>query len=139
MVENAFCNCAAFADSNNLVTGSSDFTVRLWKVLRGVSGSSSAPPRVVLSHIMRIHTDEVTCVAVSRPWSLIVSGSKDGSVALWDLNKGAYTQSIWHDDSHDATAVNLVAINESTVCLLIFVNVYFSNRGVRDTLQLALG
>jgi WD40 repeat protein len=73
----------------------------------------------MLSHIMRIHTDEVVCITASRTWSLIVSGSKDGSAALWDLNRGVYVRSIWHAEPEgverdEMTAVNLVAINEST-------------------------
>ncbi|KAG5645385.1 hypothetical protein DXG03_006338 [Asterophora parasitica] len=114
VVENAFCNCADFADSSSLVTGSSDYTVRLWKISRGTLGSSTTATGIVLSHIMRIHTDEVTCVKASRTWSLVLSGSKDGSAALWDLNRGVYVRSIWHGNGEEATAVNLVAINEST-------------------------
>ncbi|KAF8962103.1 beach-domain-containing protein [Flammula alnicola] len=116
VVESAFCNCAAFADSSSLVTGSSDYTVRLWKVTRGPHAHSSNVHglRVTLSHIMRVHTDEVVCVAASRAWSLVVSGSKDGSAALWDLNRGVYVRSIWHGDGGESSAVNLVAINEST-------------------------
>lgn len=66
---------------------------------------------------MRIHTDEVSCVAASRTWSIAVSGSKDGSAALWDLNKGTYVRSIWHGDGGEMNAVNLVAINKSTVSI----------------------
>ncbi|KDR79337.1 hypothetical protein GALMADRAFT_223566 [Galerina marginata CBS 339.88] len=115
VVEYAFCNCAAFADATSLITGSSDYTVRLWKVSRGPH-PNNAPSgmRVTLSHIMRVHTDEVVCVAASRAWSLVVSGSKDGSAALWDLNRGVYVRSIWHGEGGESTAVNLVAINEST-------------------------
>ncbi|KAF8184760.1 hypothetical protein BJ912DRAFT_973913 [Pholiota molesta] len=115
VVESAFCTCAAFADTTSLATGSSDYTVRLWKISRGPHANSSHTGlRVTLSHIMRIHTDEVVCIAASRAWSLVVSGSKDGSAALWDLNRGVYVRSIWHGDGGELSAVNLVAINEST-------------------------
>ncbi|KAF8885379.1 hypothetical protein CPB84DRAFT_1837906 [Gymnopilus junonius] len=115
VVENAFCNCAAFADSTCLITGSSDYTVRLWKVSRGPHPHNAASGmRVTLSHIMRVHTDEVVTVAASRAWSLVVSGSKDGSAALWDLNRGVYVRSIWHGEGDESSAVNLVAVNEST-------------------------
>jgi WD40 repeat protein len=121
VVENAFCTCAAFADARCLVTGSSDYMVRLWKVHRQQGRESHASGagrslglRLTLSNIMRVHTDEVMSVAVSRAWSLVVSGSKDGSAALWDLNRGAYVRSIWHGEEGDETTVNLVAINEST-------------------------
>ena len=116
VVEYAFCTCAVFADASSLITGSSDYTVRLWKVVRGPNpNSSSSAMQVSLSHIMRVHTDEVTCVTASRPWSLVVSGSKDGSAALWDLNRGVYVRSIWHGKGEESTAVDLVAINENTV------------------------
>ncbi|KAG6877945.1 hypothetical protein C0993_001803 [Termitomyces sp. T159_Od127] len=110
VIENAFCICAAFADSSNLITGSTDYTVRLWKMSR----SSSAATAIVLSHIMRVHTDEVICITTSRTWSIIVSGSGDGSAALWDLNRGTYIRSIWHGDGGESNMVNLVSINEST-------------------------
>ena len=122
VVEYAFCTCAVFADASSLITGSSDYTVRLWKVVRGPNpNSSSSAMQVSLSHIMRVHRDKVTCVTASRPWSLVVSGSKDGSAALWDLNRGVYVRSIWHGKGEESTAVDLVAINESTVstcCIL---------------------
>ena len=125
VVEYAFCTCAVFADASSLITGSSDYTVRLWKVVRGPNpNSSSSAMQVSLSHIMRVHTDEVTCVAASRPWSLVVSGSKDGSAALWDLNRGVYVRSIWHGRGEESTAVDLVAINESTVstCCIMWIS-----------------
>lgn len=68
---------------------------------------------------MRVHTNDVVAVAASRTWSLAVSGSKDGSAALWDLNRGTYVRSIWHGQQDvpedENMAVNLIAINESTV------------------------
>ena len=116
VIESASTTCAAFADAHNLVTGASDYTVRLWKVLRAQNASDL---RLSLSHIMRIHTNEVLCVTASRTWSLVVSGSKDGSAALWDLNRGTYVRSIWHGKpdgpEDDNMAVTLAAINESTV------------------------
>ncbi|KAF8635320.1 hypothetical protein AX17_003946 [Amanita inopinata Kibby_2008] len=111
VAENAFCTCAAFADPTNLVTGSGDYMVRMWKVTRG---QQSHQTRVNLTHIMRIHTDEVVCVTASRTWSVVLSGSRDGSAALWDLNRGVYIRSFWHGEAGGATAVKLVAINEST-------------------------
>ncbi|KAK0199746.1 beach-domain-containing protein [Desarmillaria ectypa] len=112
VIEGSFCNCASFADSDCLVTGCTDYTVRIWKTSRAHN-----PPllRLSLSHIMRIHTDIVICVATSRSRSLIVSGSRDGSAALWDLNRGTYVRSIWHSTSdEEQNPVHLVSINEST-------------------------
>jgi WD40 repeat protein len=87
-------------------------------------GHHTGDLRLSLSHILRVHTSEVLCVTTSRTWSSIVSGSRDGSAALWDLNKGTYVRSIWHGNveegpTDDNYAVNLVAINESTVSALL--------------------
>ncbi|KAG7440786.1 beach-domain-containing protein [Guyanagaster necrorhizus] len=112
VIEGSFCNCASFVDSDCLVTGCTDFTVRLWKISR-----THNPPllRLSLSHIMRFHTDIVICLATSRSRSLIVSGSQDGSATLWDLNRGTYVRSIWHSNSdEELNPVHLVSVNEST-------------------------
>jgi len=109
VIESVPCNSIAFADGENMISGGSDHTVRLWKLVR----SYGVPLRVTVSHIMRGHKEPVTCLAASRTWSIVVSGSKDGSAIVWDLNRGTYVSSIWHgDDEHHE--VHLVAINEST-------------------------
>ncbi|KAJ8689982.1 beige protein-like 1 [Pleurotus ostreatus] len=121
VIEGAYCTCASFADANCLVTGSSDYTVRLWKITRGAQIKTTTPAingrernlQITLSHIMRIHTEEVICVTASRSWSAVLSGSKDGSAVLWDLNRGMYVRTIWHGHSEE-DSVHLVAINEST-------------------------
>ena len=102
-----------------MASGGSDHTVRLWKLVR----SYGVPPRVTVSHVMRGHKDSVTCVAASRTWSIVVSGSKDGSAIVWDLNRGTYVASIWHgdDEQHE---VHLVAINDSTVCPIYHAATY---------------
>lgn len=120
VVEATFCSCAAFADPETLVTGSLDHTVCLWHVNRGSNSGIGAPWQresalsITLTHIMRAHTSEVICVTASRTWSLAVTGSKDGSAALWDLNRGAYVKSIWHGPG-DNSEVHLVTVNESIV------------------------
>ncbi|KAH9919489.1 beach-domain-containing protein [Epithele typhae] len=112
VIESAFCCCATFADTDTLVTGSTDNMVRLWHVSRN-DRSREQPVSLTLTHLMRGHTARVTCIAASRAWSLIVSGSQDGSAALWDLNRGVYTRSIWHGTG-SATDIHLTAVNEST-------------------------
>ncbi|KAI0317827.1 beach-domain-containing protein [Amylostereum chailletii] len=108
VIEGIDCTCAAFPDAENLVTGSSDYIVRLWRVTRTSQGTS-----LTLSNLMRVHSREIVRVSASRPWSLIVTGSADGSAAFWDLNRAVYIRSIWHGEGEGA-AVHLVAINEST-------------------------
>ena len=75
-------------------------------------------PSLSLTHLLRGHNGSVLCIQASRSWSVVISGSSDGSAILWDLNRGTYVRSIWHDDGtvpRESSAVRLVAINESTV------------------------
>ncbi len=96
--------------------------------LGSFSSATAGKLSMSLSYIMRIHTDEVVCVAASRTWSTVVSGSKDGSAAIWELNRGGYVRSIWHPQNNDKepATINLVAINESTVRCLNTLFAYFS-------------
>ena len=108
-------------NAQQLVTGSEDYTVRLWQLSRG-SAQATTPRtgerslKLIPTHLMRSHSAPVVCVTASRQWSVVVSGSKDGSAAVWDLNRGTYIRSIWHGQTQ-AHAVHLTAINESTVSL----------------------
>ncbi|KIJ62307.1 hypothetical protein HYDPIDRAFT_30564 [Hydnomerulius pinastri MD-312] len=122
--------CAAFADQDTLVTGSSDCIVRLWHIshapLPAASPFASSTtgrsrrgqePSLSLVQLLRGHSGPILCVEASRAWSIAISGSSDGSAVLWDLNRGLYVRSIWHaggEVSLEASAVHLVAINEST-------------------------
>ncbi|KAI9465845.1 beach-domain-containing protein [Lactarius psammicola] len=113
IVEGIECTCATFADSENLVTGSKDHIVRLWRISRGSGSITGANAlRISLSNMMRVHRGTILCVTASRSWSIIVSGSEDGSAALWDLNRAVYMRSIWHGE--DGVGVHLAAVNEST-------------------------
>ncbi|KIJ42154.1 hypothetical protein M422DRAFT_209006 [Sphaerobolus stellatus SS14] len=97
------CSSATFADSDTLITGSNDCKVRIWRLSRKEQTSFS------LSYILNGHREKVFCVVASRAWSLIVSGSEDGSAMLWELNRAQYVRAI-----HHGSPVHLAAINEST-------------------------
>ncbi|KIK43894.1 hypothetical protein CY34DRAFT_788831 [Suillus luteus UH-Slu-Lm8-n1] len=125
VIEQVAPTCAAFADQDTLVTGSGDNAVRVWRVNQGQvapSGFVGAPGRsrrhasstLSMTHLLRGHTHCVTCIATSRTWSVIVSGSEDGSAIVWDLNRGSYRHSIWHGSESQRAEVYLSAINEST-------------------------
>lgn len=125
VIEQVAPTCAAFADQDTLVTGSSDNAVRVWRVNQGQvapSGFAGAPGRsrrhasstLSMTHLLRGHIHCVTCITTSRTWSVIVSGSEDGSAIVWDLNRGSYRHSIWHGNENQRAKVYLSAINEST-------------------------
>ncbi|KAG2346496.1 beach-domain-containing protein [Suillus weaverae] len=125
VIEQVAPACAAVADQDTLVTGSGDNIVRVWRVNHGqvapsgFVGASGRPRRhtsstLAMTHLLRGHTQRVGCIATSRTWSVIVSGSEDGSAIVWDLNRGSYRHSIWHGNESLRAEVYLSAINEST-------------------------
>ncbi|KAG1810733.1 hypothetical protein EV424DRAFT_1422048 [Suillus variegatus] len=125
VIEQVALTCAAFADQDTLATGSGDNIVRVWRVNQGqvapsgfvgASGRSRrhASSTLSMTHLLRGHTERVACIATSRTWSVIVSGSEDGSAIVWDLNRGSYRHSIWHGNESLRAEVYLSAINEST-------------------------
>ncbi|KAG1732883.1 uncharacterized protein EDB91DRAFT_1150772 [Suillus paluster] len=124
-IEHVAPSCAALADQDTLVTGSGDNIVRVWRVNHsqvapsGFVGTSGryrrhASSTLSMMHLLRGHSQRVACIATSRTWSVIVSGSEDGSAIVWDLNRGCYRHSIWHSDENLRAEVCLSAINEST-------------------------
>ncbi|XP_028844512.1 lysosomal-trafficking regulator isoform X1 [Denticeps clupeoides] len=56
------------------------------------------------------HTDEVTGLFVCKPYSVLISVSRDGTCILWDLNRLCYVQSLTGHKS----PVNAVSASETT-------------------------
>lgn len=72
--------------SNLIVSGAFDDTVRVWDVKTGK-----------VEHVIRAHTMPVTSVHFNRDGSLIVSGSHDGSCKIWDTATGALLKTLIDD------------------------------------------
>jgi len=64
-------------DGTRIVSGSSDYTIKLWDVATG---------REIRT--FQGHSGSVASVAFSRDGGRIVSGSKDSSIKLWDVATG---------------------------------------------------
>ncbi|KDN41354.1 hypothetical protein RSAG8_07469, partial [Rhizoctonia solani AG-8 WAC10335] len=107
--------CADFVDGTTFLTGSTDGSVN---------------SRILRSHLCRFrgwdnfldrvhrwaHAENVLCVAASKAWSIVVSGSGDdshhgqkGLAAIWDLKRGVHVWSLRHE-----TPVSLCTVMEST-------------------------
>lgn len=95
--------CLAQARAKSIVAGSSDGMVSIWEL-------DGAKREVTLSKLLRGHDDAVLCVAASSAWSVVLTGSKDRTAIVWDLNRGTYVRTL---RGHDA-GVHLVAIDEKT-------------------------
>lgn len=73
---------AVFADAKTLITAGYDCTVSVWTVLSTLKAVDLQPRKTLFGH-----RRPITCLAVSRSFSALLSASCDGQVILWDLNR----------------------------------------------------
>jgi len=96
------------ADGRTFVTGSRDTTVLVWQItyLKGVAHRVEEMPL----HILYGHNDDVTCVAVDTGLDVCISGSKDGTCIVHNLQEGVYVRSIYHPSDLPITLVALSSL-----------------------------
>ncbi|KAF6172754.1 hypothetical protein GIB67_000812 [Kingdonia uniflora] len=76
--------CAGVShDGQILVTGGDDGVISVWQISKDKPRSLQ---RLQLERSLCAHTEKITCLYISQPYTLIVSGSEDCSVILWDLS-----------------------------------------------------
>lgn len=84
--------CAgASHDGQILVTGADDGLVCAWRIIK--DGPRSLQ-RLELERALCAHTGRITCLRVSQPYMMIVSGSDDCTVILWDLSSMAFVRQL---------------------------------------------
>nr|XP_043610012.1 protein SPIRRIG-like [Erigeron canadensis] len=77
--------CASAShDGQVLVTGADDGLVCVWRV--GSYSGSRAPRTLQLEKALSAHTSKITCLHICQPYMIIISGSDDRTVVLWDLS-----------------------------------------------------
>ncbi|KAK1313029.1 hypothetical protein QJS10_CPA06g00630 [Acorus calamus] len=78
--------CAGIShDGHILVTGGDDGVISVWRI--GKDGAKARTQRRLnLERSLCAHTSKITCLHVSQPYMLIVTGSDDHTVILWDLS-----------------------------------------------------
>ncbi|KAL7420576.1 Beige protein-like 1 [Cryptotrichosporon argae] len=94
IVEGIQATHAVFAAPTLLVTVAPSGIVTAWRI--GIKGSGSKRGDVTLQReaTLRGHTRPVTCLAVSEAWSLLVTGSEDGTALVWDMNRLRYIRTL---------------------------------------------
>ncbi|XP_033955876.1 WD repeat- and FYVE domain-containing protein 4 isoform X1 [Pseudochaenichthys georgianus] len=95
--------CAACPNPTTIITAGSSTVVCVWDV----SVSKDKLTHMQLRQPLYGHTDSVTCLDVSEVHSMIVSGSRDLTCILWDMEELSYvTQLAGHSSSISALAIN---------------------------------
>ncbi|KAI9203243.1 uncharacterized protein BJ171DRAFT_624220, partial [Polychytrium aggregatum] len=96
--------CAIFSSGDTLITGGEDMTICSWRLVQGKR------PDLYLETCVRGHTSTVLCLAVSKSFSILVSGGDDRLAIIWDLNRMEYVRTL---AGHEGP-VTSVAINDAT-------------------------
>ncbi|XP_061545443.1 WD repeat- and FYVE domain-containing protein 4 isoform X3 [Phycodurus eques] len=95
--------CAACPNPTTIITAGSSTVVCVWDVVL----NKDKVTHMKLRQPLYGHTEVVTCVAASEVHSLVVSGSRDLTCILWDLEELSYvTQLVGHTSSICAVAIN---------------------------------
>lgn len=78
-------------DGQTLITGAEDGLVCVWRL--GKDGPRTVQ-RLQLEKALCGHTGKITCLHVSQPYMMIVSGSEDCSVIIWDLSSLVFVRQL---------------------------------------------
>ncbi|KAL1791400.1 WD repeat and FYVE domain-containing protein 3 isoform X1 [Sigmodon hispidus] len=98
--------CAICPSPKLVITGGTSTVVCVWEM--GTSKEKAKP--LTLKQALLGHTDTVTCATASLAYHIIVSGSRDRTCIIWDLNKLSFLTQL---RGHRAP-VSALCINELT-------------------------
>ena len=92
-------NCVAISpDSQTLVSGSADCTIKIWNLNTGTQFRT-----------LEGHSDAVNCVAIAPDGKTLASGSSDKSIKIWNPHTGQQVRKLGlfsaHLDSIDSLAI----------------------------------
>ncbi|XP_025736364.1 WD repeat- and FYVE domain-containing protein 4 isoform X2 [Callorhinus ursinus] len=77
------CLCTVCPAPTTIITSGTSAVVCVWEL----SIAKGRPRSLHLKQALYGHTQAVTCLAASAPFSLLVSGSRDCTCILWDLDQ----------------------------------------------------
>eukprot|EP00058_Branchiostoma_floridae_P010550 XP_002596038.1 hypothetical protein BRAFLDRAFT_202950 [Branchiostoma floridae] len=97
--------CAACPSARVLITGGTSTVVCVWEM-----PGKDKTRQLVLKQALYGHTEPVTCLAVSSAYNVIVSGSRDRTCIIWDLNQLIFVRQL----RDHAAPVAAVYVNELT-------------------------
>lgn len=108
-------SCAWVPDSCQLFTGSKCGVVTAYTN----RFTSSTPSEIEMETQIHLygHTEEITSLFVCKPYSILISVSRDGTCIIWDLNRLCYVQSLaGHKSPVTAVSASETSGDIATVC-----------------------
>ncbi|PIN24790.1 hypothetical protein CDL12_02480 [Handroanthus impetiginosus] len=98
---------SASHDGRVLVTGGDDTLICVWRIRKD---GAHVPRQLQLEKALCGHNGKITCLHVSQPYMMIVSGSDDCTVILWDLGSLIYVRQLQEFPS----PVSAIYVNDLT-------------------------
>ncbi|XP_035234406.1 WD repeat and FYVE domain-containing protein 3 isoform X2 [Anguilla anguilla] len=98
--------CAICPNPKLVITGGTSTAICVWEM----GTSKERAKTLTLKQALLGHTDAVTCLTASSAYHIVVSGSRDRTCIVWDLNKLAFVTQL---RGHRAP-VSALCINELT-------------------------
>uniref|UniRef100_A0A673WZF5 WD repeat and FYVE domain containing 3 n=1 Tax=Salmo trutta TaxID=8032 RepID=A0A673WZF5_SALTR len=98
--------CAICPNPKLVVTGGTSTAICVWET----GASKERAKTLTLKQALLGHTDAVTCLTASSAYHILVSGSRDRTCIIWDLNKLSFVTQL---RGHRAP-VSALCINELT-------------------------
>ena len=90
-------------DGQILVSGGRDKTLKVWNLYAASNQNLISPTsRVIgdgLLHTLTGHSESINCLAMSPDGQMLVSGSEDNTIKLWDLQAGELLSTL---EGHEA-------------------------------------
>ncbi|XP_035247122.1 WD repeat and FYVE domain-containing protein 3 isoform X4 [Anguilla anguilla] len=117
--------CAICPNPKLVVTGGTSTAICVWEM----GTSKERAKTLTLKQALLGHTDAITCLTASSAYHIIISGSRDRTCIIWDLNKLAFVTQL---RGHRAP-VSALCINELTgdivSCAGTYIHVWSINGG----------
>ncbi|XP_008051823.1 lysosomal-trafficking regulator [Carlito syrichta] len=108
-------SCAWVPDSCQLFTGSKCGVITAYTN----RFTTSTPSEIEMETQLHLygHTEEITSLFVCKPYSILISVSRDGTCIIWDLNRLCYVQSLaGHKSPVTAVSASETSGDIATVC-----------------------
>ncbi|NXM69177.1 LYST regulator, partial [Serilophus lunatus] len=108
-------SCAWVPDSCQLFTGSKSGVITAYMN----RFTSNTPSEIEMESQVHLygHTAEITSLFVCKPYSIMISVSRDGTCIIWDLNRLCYVQSLaGHKSPVTAVSASETTGDIATVC-----------------------
>ncbi|XP_069340666.1 lysosomal-trafficking regulator [Eulemur rufifrons] len=108
-------SCAWVPDSCQLFTGSKCGVITAYTN----RFTSSTPSEIEMETQIHLygHTEEITSLFVCKPYSILISVSRDGTCIVWDLNRLCYVQTLaGHKSPVTAVSASETSGDIATVC-----------------------